>query len=299
MFDAHCDTLLKVYKNGGSLGKNEYDVSFEKLAMYGRAAQLFAVFNKGDLSTSDIFNIIKLLKKETEASEIAQFCVTGDDVENCKKPVAALVSLESVGNTPDFKVDDLSAFYDLGVRILSLTWNHDNRFCGGISNNSSGLTDIGAEVVERIKELGMVLDVSHISDKGFFDVVETEGLKIVATHSNSRTVCAHNRNLTDEQFKIIVSRGGVVGLNFYPLFVNGTDNACVKDIIGHIEHFCSLGGEKNLGLGADFDGIDYKMSDINSCEKMNILFDELAKLNYSDEFIRGISYENFRNFLKK
>ncbi len=298
MFDAHCDTLLKV-KQSGDLHCNNYDVDFKRLSTYGKAAQMFAIFNSGNLCVSDIFDLIDLLKSECEQSELATFCIEGNDVEKCNTPVSAFVSLEGVGNTPDFLCEHIYDFYKAGVRTVSLTWNNDNLLCGGIENNNNGLTNMGKSLIGNIQDLDMVLDVSHISDKGFYDVLGFEDLKIVATHSNSRTVCNHKRNLTDEQFKIICEKDGVVGLNTYPLFLNGTDSACVYDFIRHIEHFCSLGGEHSIGLGADFDGIEYKMKDIDSCEKMNILINELAKMNYSEQIIRGIYCENFLNFYKK
>ncbi len=298
MFDAHCDTLLKV-AHEGSLHSNGFDVSFDKLSTYGRATQVFAIFNSGTLKVSDILNLINLLKVEAGKSPLAEFCVDYNDIINCNSPVVALVSLEGVGNTPDFLCQHIDEFYDAGVRIAGLTWNNDNPLCGGIGDNIRGLTERGRATLERMLSLGMVLDVSHISDKGFFDVAEIDGLNIIATHSNSRAVCPHNRNLTDDQFKLIADRGGVVGINTYPLFVNGSDLADVTDLARHIEHFCALGGERSICLGADFDGIDNKMCDIDSCEKMNILFDELAKLNYPEHVIRGIYCENFLNFFEK
>ena len=298
MFDAHCDTLLKIM-DGGSLHSNKYDVSFEKLATYGKAVQMFALFNNGRFKTEDILRGIELLKNEANKSPLAEFCVTSEDIDNNPHSVSVLSSLEGVGNTPDFKLDDVDKFYKAGVRIASITWNNDNPLCGGSDENKTGLTKIGRDVVTRMSRLGMVLDVSHISDEGFYDACDMDGVNIMATHSNSRTVCRHKRNLTDEQFKIIVKRGSVTGLNLYPEFINDSVSADVTDLIRHIEHFCSLGGEKNIGLGADFDGIDFKMSDINSCEKMNILFDELAKMNYTDKQIRSIYCENLMNFYRK
>lgn len=298
MFDAHCDTLLKIV-NGGSLHSNQFDVSFEKLATYGRAVQLFALFNNGELEVKEMLGIIELLKKEADKSSLAEFCITAEDIDNSAAPVAVISSLEGIGNTPDLQCDDINRFYDAGVRVASITWSNDNPLCGGTHENKTGLTSKGREVLRRMSELGMVLDVSHISDAGFYDACEIEGLNIIATHSNSRTICLHNRNLTDEQFKIIISRGGVAGLNLFPKFINNTDSAAVTDLIPHIEHFCELGGESNIGLGADFDGIEYKMSDIDSCEKMNILLDELAKLNYPEQVIRGVCCENLMNFYRK
>ena len=297
MFDLHCDTLLKV-REGGNLQSNSFDVSFEKLSEYGKAGQLFAIYNQGNLSTKDILDIIKLLKREADKSPVAEFCVTAQDCKNCKAPVSAFVSIEGLGNTPDFSLENLYEFYDSGVRISGLTWNMDNILCGGIGDNVTGLTQFGRDVVAKMINLGMGIDVSHISDRGFWDIAGYPDVKLLATHSNSRTVCNQNRNITDEQFEAIKSRDGVVGLNLYPLFLNGTEVAAVCDLIRHIEHFCSLGGAKNLALGADFDGVDFKMTDIDSCEKLYILFDELARLNYSQQIIEDISQNNFINFFE-
>lgn len=298
MFDAHCDTLLKIF-HSGSLHSNEYDVSFEKLATYGKAVQLFALFNNGELKVKDMIEGINLLKREADQSTLAEFCITAEDIDKNIKPVSVLSSLEGFGNTPDLECSDLDDFYNAGVRVASITWSNDNPLCGGSQENKTGLTSKGREVLARMNMLGMVLDVSHISDAGFYEACEVEGLNIIATHSNSRAVCLHNRNLTDEQFKTIISRGGVAGLNLFPRFINNTESANVTDLIRHIEHFCSLGGENNICLGADFDGIEFKMNDIDSCEKMNILLDELAKLNYPEQVIRGIYCENLMNFYRK
>lgn len=298
MFDAHCDTLLKISRSG-EMELNNFDVSFEKLSFYKKATQLFAIFNDGGLKVNDIIRLISLLKSECKKSKYAAFCVNYDDIKNNKQKVSALVSIEGVGNTPDFLCTGLKEFYDNGVRILSLTWNNDNILCGGIGENKKGLTESGVDALKEMRRLGMILDVSHISDIGFWQSIEIEGLNIMATHSNSRTICPNLRNLTDEQFIAIKNRGGVAGINTYPLFVNGNENADVHDLIRHIEHFCSLGGEKNICLGADFDGIEHHMSDINSCEKMYVLADELAKMKYDDLQIRGILCENLMNFYKK
>lgn len=298
MFDLHCDTLLKI-RYGCSLNSNDFDVSFEKLATYGKAVQLFALFNSGELKVSEMLNLINLLKKEASESSLAEFCVTAEDIENNSTPVSVLSSLEGLGNTTDFECSDIDKFYLAGVRVASITWNNDNPLCGGSIENKFGLSKKGVDVLKRMSELGMVLDVSHISEAGFYNACEIDGLNIIATHSNSKAICFHNRNLTDEQVKEIISRGGVIGLNMYPVFINNTESASVGDLIRHIEHFCSIGGEKNIGLGADFDGIEYKMLDIDSCEKMNVLFDELAKLNYSEQLIRGFYCENLMNFYRK
>lgn len=298
MFDAHCDTLLKIM-NKGDLLENSFDVSFKKLLSYDKPCQIFAVFNNGNFFVKDILKLINTLKEETQNSGVAKFCVKYEDIKNNPKKISALASIEGVGNTPDLETDDLKKFYDAGVRILSITWNNDNFLCGGIQNNNRGITLNGIKFLEEMQKLNMVLDLSHISDTGFYQCVEYKNLNICATHSNSRKICDDKRNLTDEQFKIIVKRGGVAGLNTYPPFVTGEKSANVHKLISHIEHFFSLGGEKNVCLGADFDGISFYMSDIDSCDKMYILADELAKINYTDLQIRGVLCENLMNFYEK
>ncbi len=290
LFDAHCDTLLKVFFDGKSLYDGDCDVSIKKLSNYKSATQLFAVFNEGNLKTSDILKISDLVKSNRNINFVT-------NTKNLKK-VNAMLSIEGLGNTKDLKPEDIKTFYDAGFRVISLTWNQNNPLCGGIEENNDGLSPLGKDILSKMEKENIVLDVSHISDKGFFDCFENFSGKIVATHSNSRKICNHMRNLTDEEFLLLKKRGGVAGLNLYPLFLNKSDNASVKDMICHIEHFLSLGGENNIGIGADFDGTETKSGDIYDASKMNILFNELAKLNYSDDIISKISHKNFENMLQ-
>lgn len=297
IFDLHCDTLLKVRK-GGNLEDNTFDVSFKKLSVYEKAGQLFAVFNPGVFPVEDMIDIIGLLKAEAQKSELCKFCTAADDYSKCQKKVAAFASIEAIGNAPDFKADKLFDFYNAGVRIASLTWNGDNHLCGGIGENNKGLTQEGRSTIENMMKLSMGFDVSHISDRGFFEAAQYENLKMLATHSNSRSVCGAPRNITDEQFGVIKSRGGVVGLNLYTEFINGKESAPLSDLIRHIEHFASLGGIKTIALGSDFDGISTKVQGIEECDKFYVLFEELSRLNYKEEQITGIFHDNFLRFFK-
>lgn len=291
LFDAHCDTILKIYKSGKSLYDNDFDVSIKKLEVFKKATQVFAVFNIGDLKADDILKISNLLKSKLEN------CQFVTNTKNLSK-TNAFLSIEGLGNTHDLSVSDIDSFYSAGVRILSLTWNQNNPLCGGIEENNEGISDLGKKILKKMEEKNIVLDVSHISDKGFYDCFENFNGKIIATHSNSRAVCKNKRNLTDDEFLHIKNRGGVVGINLYPPFLSSLEGAFVKHAVMHIEHFMSLGGENNIGIGADFDGIDTKMNDITDVSKMNILFNELAKLNYSDDIISKISHKNFENILQ-
>ena len=291
-FDTHCDTILKI-GNAGSLVENPFDVDFRRLAQYGTAVQVFAVFNEGNLRKRDILQHIHTIREQADGCAFARFARGYGDLIQNAGVVSCMASIEGLGNTPDFTPDDVDSFYDAGVRMMSLTWNQDNPLCGGIGNNRTGLTDLGRAVVKRMNTLGMVVDVSHISDAGFWDVMECSTRPVVASHSNARAVAGHPRNLTDEQFRAIVQKGGVAGLNLCPLFLNGADTAGVDDMLRHLDHFLTLGGEDAIGIGADFDGIDDYPRDVTDCGKLGLLFDAMKKRGYSEQLIEKIAYGNW------
>ena len=181
---------------------------------------------------------------------------------------------------------------------MSLCWNNDNILCGGCEGKGSGLTDLGAEVLSQMEKHKIILDVSHMSDKSFWDSFEHYSLPICATHSVSRAVHNHKRNLTDEQFTAIAKCGGVCGVNFYPPFLC-EGKATINTVIKHIEHFMSLGGGNSIGLGSDFDGIATSPEGLENSSNIYRLLDALLSLNYSEEAVKKIAYDNFKNLFKK
>ena len=150
-FDTHCDTILKTAENG-SLAENAFEVDFRRLAQYDTAVQVFAVFNEGNLLCSDILQYVHMIQTQAESCEIARFADGyGSLVQNAGM-VSCMASVEGLGNTPDFVLEQVDALYDAGVRVMSLTWNQDNALCGGIENNQAGLTDMGRAVIQRMNE---------------------------------------------------------------------------------------------------------------------------------------------------
>ncbi len=292
-FDAHSDTILKIKKQKKSLRKNPFHMDFERLSEYDSPIITLAVFNEGDFFVKDIKEHIRLIKDECEKnSPIASY-----GLDNYGKKISVLSSIEGLGNTMDIEPYHIKEFKDMGVSFISLTWNQDNSLCGGIEENKSGITNKGKEILCEMGKNKIILDVSHISDKGFYDCFENFSYRICATHSNSRHICNEPRNLTDEQFRMIVANKGICGMNFYPIFLNSTENATSDDIIRHIEHFLSLGGEDHITLGTDFDGIGYTPIDIADCSEIYLLFEKMKKLSYSDSVIEKIAYKNFLKFI--
>jgi membrane dipeptidase len=168
--------------------------------------------------------------------------------------INVLISLE--GASPIINdINNLYVFYKLGVRAMGLTWNHRN-FVGDGIDTDYGLTPFGIEVIKEMERIGMIIDVSHLNIRGFYDVAKNTSKPFIASHSNSMSIHDHKRNLDDDQIVEIINRGGFIGMNFYTDFITNDKENGKKCLLKHIEHILKLGGDDVLGMGADFDGID-------------------------------------------
>lgn len=288
IFDTHCDTLCHVRDYGKSLDRNDCHVDIERMKKYRSYTQVFACFIDPVYHSCAMERCLELI-----------------DAFYLNAPEGAILSLE--GGEPITSLAALRTLHRLGIRVIALTWNYSNHLASGAleADETRGLTEFGRSVVEEMNRLGIFADVSHSSDKSFYDIAQTTTLPILATHSNSRSVCRSKiicpveRNLTDDQFNIICSSGGCVGINFCPDFLNESGSADINDIVKHIEHFMSLGGENHVGIGADFDGIERLPDGISGCEDTYKVFDRLLQLNYSEEQIEKISHGNFERIFKR
>lgn len=282
IFDTHCDTLCKVLDDKKSLYENDCHVDVKRMGEYKTYTQVFACF---------IDPVYKNCAMER--------CLRLIDTYYKSAPKGSILSIEGGEMITDLA--QLRILHRLGVRMIALTWNFSNQIASGAAEQdcNRGLTDFGRSVIKEMNCLGIFADVSHLNDKSFYDIAEISDKPIIASHSNSRTVCSSRkvcpveRNLTDEQFKIIAKSGGCVGINFCPAFLNESGKADIEDIIKHIEHFMSLGGENHVGIGADFDGVDSLPNGINGCEDLYKVFDRLLQINYTEEQVEKISHGNF------
>lgn len=274
VFDAHCDTLCLLNDEGGTVRKNGYNVDIERMMCYRSYTQVFACFIAPEYKTNAMSRFNALAD-----------CYDSQDFSG----ITPILSVEdgSMINS----VEDVEYLYSRGVRAIALTWNGTNQIAGGADDDVSGLSELGHDVIRKMNELGILVDVSHLNDKSFYDVAKINTKPLIATHSNSRTVCAHRRNLTDDMFKVICESGGCAGINLYQAFLN--DNACadIGDILKHIDHFMMLGGENHIGIGADFDGVDNNLPNgISGCGDLHKLFEAME---YSYDTIEKITHANF------
>ncbi len=302
IFDGHCDTIQKICDNNKSLNKSDLHISIENMQK-NHHIQIFAAFidkrtdklrpfNRCNQLINCYFSELNKNKKEI------MHCVNIPDILNAvnSKKIAALLSIEG-GEALNGNLENLKAFYRRGVRLITLTWNYDNEISGSIADtNTKGLSRFGKQLVANMNEIGMVTDVSHISEQGFWDVLEVTHKPIIATHSNVFSLKSHKRNLKDEQIKAIITNNGCIGINLYSEFLSDTE-CSLTDIIRHIEYILSLGGENNIGFGSDFDGMDSMPKEISGIQDIHKIPDELIRLGYSNELIEKITYKNFLRLL--
>lgn len=303
MIDAHCDLLDRMMHHPEVDFKQDSlyaDVSFPRLHKAGVKVQCFAVFlseKQQSATFARVLQGIDIFYQRIAAHSGVDFVRTRMDLEKAEKDgkLGSILTLEGADGLEGSLVHLRTAFY-LGVRMLGLTWNYANWATDGVLEpRGCGFTAKGRQLVRECAELGMILDVSHLSEKGFWELTELSPRPFVASHSNAQTVCSHPRNLTDDQIKAIVVSGGIMGITFVPWFVKASEPA-IKDILLHIDHVCSLGGKKQIGFGSDFDGIDHHIPGLEHAGHYDRLANELYK-RYPAEDADGFLYGNWFRFL--
>ena len=321
--DMHCDTLMKFISKSDteSLLNNSISVDFTRMKKGGALAQFFAMFllpgeeswKRVGISPMTDWEYINRLSEQfyddlAANSDLIAFAGNYDDMIANEKAgkMSAFLTIED-GRFIEGDMANLVKSYEKGVRLITLTWNGIN--CNGYphgidpATQATNLTDFGKEVVHKMNEMGMVVDVSHLSDAGFWDVLDIckkNGKPFVASHSNLRSLSPHTRNLTDDMLKALGEAGGCTGINFAPDFLNPdtTDkNSTVAAMAKHALRMKDLGGIEVVALGSDLDGISGQL-EVDSIDKMPMLFDEFKKVGFSESEIEKIAYTNAARVIK-
>lgn len=310
IIDLHCDTIMALYqKKDNELKSNNLQIDINKLKEGNYLAQVFAMFvflrgNDNPFKVCDEMIDLFYSELEKNKAEIKIALNSKDLFKNQNNGLLnAILSIEE-GGVIDGVLSNVDYFYERGVRMICLNWN----FINGIGhpnftlsekpdftkpNTEKGLTSFGIEVVKRMEKLGMIIDVSHLSDKGFWDVFNNTTKPFIASHSNARSICNHVRNLTDDMIKALSSRGGVTGLNFCTNFINSDANITyTSDIVKHALHIIEVGGIDCLAIGTDFDGIG-RTTEIDHAGEMGKLYEAFKEAGLSDDDIEKIFYKNF------
>ena len=314
LIDMHCDTFwLMMRTQGLSLQKNELCIDIEKMKAAGSMAQFFASFihmsefeggNAVEEAYQHALDMIAYGKAElAKCSDSIAIARNYDELiaNRDSGKMSAILTVEE-GGIINGKMEYLEELYRQGIRLITLTWNYENSI--GFPNSrepelmNRGLKPFGIEVVRRMNELGMLIDVSHLSDGGFWDVVRYSTKPFVASHSNARVLCSHPRNLTDEMIKALAEKGGVAGVNFYPYFLRESGKATVEDIAEHLWHMYQVGSEDVIAFGTDFDGFDEGELDITHMGEMNLVYDAIRKRGFTERQMDKLLGENILRVLR-
>lgn len=308
VIDSHCDTILKMYK-GNSINDKKNHITLDNCLKYDKYIQCFAMYMEPKyISTTAFefcFELIKLLDLEI-ANNIAMYKIKSrSDLENYnsfeKRCLGVIITIED-GVCLDSKIENIFKLYELGVRMLGLTWNGLNSIAAGVdfsNTKDDGLSKFGYEVIKVMNEINMIIDVSHLSEKSFYNVIDASKKPVMASHSSSYNICNHKRNLKDEQIKQISKNGGIIGLNIYPYFLeNNKSKASIESAINHIKYIINVGGKDCIGIGSDFDGIEETPIGLENNSKLFNLVVELEKSGFNTSLIEKIMWQNHYDFFK-
>jgi membrane dipeptidase len=304
--DLHCDVICKMLEHPGlSLLKPDdrlLDVTVQRMRQGGVSLQVFALFLPEALARTpeNMFRAVELYYSGVLSHPEIMPVFRASDVKAASQTgkIGAVLSIEGVdGLQGHFWM--LRLLHRMGVRLLGPTWNHANWACdGAMEPRGGGLTKAGRQLVAECEKLGILVDVSHLSDKGFWDVAEAANKPFFASHSNARALRAHARNLTDDQIRALIAVDGVVGVTFVPWFLTDPEPAHIHDILRHVEHICALGGVRHIAFGSDFDGTPRLAQGVEHPGKFPNLIDALLK-RYPEETVRGFMSRNAERFLEK
>ncbi|MBQ7504066.1 MAG: membrane dipeptidase [Ruminococcus sp.] len=302
-FDLHCDTIYESLIRACDISNSDLHITPQKSKHLSPYIQCFAICVPeeltGENATKMFQNAYKRLSEQCRKFDIS-IIRSFDDLKRVTKNTGkgAIFTVENASVLAG-KIENIKLFQEYGVKIVTLTWNGRNELGdGAMVSHSNGITPFGIKVIKELENNNIVIDVSHASDRLFYDVVSNSAKPIVATHSNSRVVTNVKRNLTDEQFEIIKNRNGIVGINLHKYFLNNNPyEASQYDILKHTDHFLSMGGEYTLAFGADFDGCELP-DDIKGIDSIAQIYELFLKHNYSEKLIDKIFFENAYKFLE-
>ena len=305
IIDLHCDTLTAFQervRTADALNHPKAHFSLSNLPQQSHWAQCCAIFLPDQLRGRDAIDYYDRHQR-LFADQMAKFrdlalpCRSGKDLERAWRQgkTAAFLTVEN-GSALAGQMARIEQLAADGVKIMTLTWNGRNEIGSGW-DTEAGLSDFGRAVIPEMERQGILVDVSHLNDTGFFQALDVLEKPFVATHSNARAICSHRRNLTDDQIREMASRRCLIGLNYYHAFLKDGGNACRDDLFRHLAHFLELGAQDCIALGSDFDGADIP-SDLDCPKKVAGLYHYLLDRGLGKELCDKVFYRNALNFFK-
>ena len=306
IFDVHSDLPLYIYeerKNGNAVLERSFERFFGE-TIRSRVMAIWTPPEKRVIALRHALEVLNNLHKDVIESPSFELVTSVKDMRNAIKngKVALWLGLEG-GEPIENSLDLLEVFYALGLRVLTLTWSLRNAIGDGVfERTKGGLTNFGIEVLGKAEELGIVVDVSHLNEQGFWDVIETTSFPIIASHSNAYSLCPNPRNLKDDQIKAIAESGGVIGVNAIPSFVD-KENPTLDKLVAHIEYIADLAGYEHVGLGFDFVYYlkGWSEKSVKGFENESKIPELLKRLNetFSKREVEAIAFKNFERVFER
>ncbi|WP_157729525.1 dipeptidase [Tumebacillus algifaecis] len=303
VIDGHADILYRMEKEGLRFyeDKDNLHLNYDRIVKAGIDLQFFVLFVEPKYTPAEQLtihlNMIEQFYSEVVGGgKFRPILKKGDLERNLAAGYrSGLLSIEG-GDCIQSDLRILRTMYRLGVRAMGLTWNQANCIADGCGEKiDRGLTPFGRDVVREMNRLGMIVDVAHLGEKGFWDVMEVAKAPVIASHANARAIHDHRRNLHDNQLQALFKTGGLIGVTFVPMFV-GTGDVAISDLMRHIDHILELGGEDHLGIGSDFDGIEWTMTDLRHGGDLPRLQERLFKA-YGEDVMKKIMGGNFKRVI--
>ncbi len=310
IFDAHGDILTDMYQQNSKGNKNSF--TDRHLELYKKGGVTHSIFvnytdpyNEDNALFDNIFEngFIEL----RENSDIFRICLNYDDMllSDYENKIGVIVGMEGIMHLKG--VNQLRELYNRGVRHASLTWNEENNYASGLDNlNTRGLTSLGKEILAEMEELGMLIDLAHLNEVSFADVVKNTSTPLIISHGNVKAMCEHRRNYTDSQLQAIKNSNGVIGICAINSFISkDKEKHNVSYLAKHIDYAVKLIGIDHVGLGFDFCYYLYEGATHNHVDGLNTIADvpnifiELQKLGYSSSDIEKIKHLNFERVIKQ
>lgn len=301
LFDLHCDTAYEMRRQGQGLEENSLAVSLQKASGFDRYIQVMAHWTDSALDDEEgweeFYSVLKNLQSDpaiqAEKAEISTVCPHPDHRPTL---LLAVEDARILGGRPE-RVDEL---FRLGIRLLTPLWKGETCI-GGSHDTSSGLTEFGRKALRRAAEIGMILDLSHASEKSSWEILEIAekaNRPIIASHSNAYELCPVSRNLKADQIQAILDHDGIIGINLHRPFLSLDGNATANQVLAHISYFLEHGAADHLALGCDMDGCQLP-TDLSDLSKLPLLAETLLKENYPEALIQKIFYQNAYSFAQK
>lgn len=306
--DAHCDTVGLFNAGGGydfAVRNTTGHLDLPRMQEGGIKIQFFALYIREEYASSGALRYCLMLldsyyQTMDRCRDQVRTILSGAGLRQVMpgSKTGAILSVEG-GEALEGELAVLPMLFRLGVRALGLTWNHRNQLATGVGADrpDEGLTSFGRQVIKEMNKLGMLVDLAHINEKGFYEAIGMSSAPLIVSHANSRALCDHPRNITDEQLRALRDAGGVVGLVFNPPFVDPRE-ATMDRLIDHFVHIAEVAGVDHLGLGSDFDGIDTVIEGLEDVTGLPGLIEGLSARGFDSADIEKITCSNFLRVLE-